>query len=152
MITIVPVQTLEQLTVLVPLFLEGYHAMNKRKKVFEVDQDGFIKTLIGILNTTPKNGLFVALDGDVPVGYGAAFDDTPAFATRKELLLWALYVRPQYPGLVVVQLFEAAKQAAKEQGYEVMKAFNSRFTGGMYRLFEDKLGMRRNRIQFNYDL
>ena len=152
MIKIVPVTTLEQLVEVTPLLIEGYHAMNKKRKVFEVDVDGFVKTLIGILNTTPKNGIFVALDGEEAVGYGAAFDDTPAFAPRKELLLWALYVKPKYPGLVVVQLFEAAKQKAKEEGYEVMKAFNSRFTGGMYRLFEDKLGMRRNRIQFNYNL
>jgi hypothetical protein len=152
MITIVPVRTLEQLVEVTPLLIEGYHSMNKRKKVFEVDVDGFIKTLVGILNTTPQNGLFVALDGDEAVGYGAAFDDTPAFAQKKELLLWALYVKPQYPGTVVAMLFDAAKQAAKEQGYEVMKAFNSRFTGGMYRLFEDKLGMRRHRIQFNITL
>ena len=152
MITIEKVTTLEQLTILAPLFIEGYQAMNKRKKVFEVDQEGFLKTLIGILNTSPKNGIYVALDDDVPVGYGAAFDDTPAFAVKKELLLWALYVRPQYPGTVVAMLFDAAKTGAKEQGYEIMKAFNARFTGGMYRLFEDKLGMRRNRIQFNYNL
>lgn len=137
---------------LVPLFLEGYHAMNKRKKVFEVDQDGFVRTLIGILNTLPENGISVAFDGDEPVGYGAAFDNTPAFAMRKELLLWALYVKPEYPGTVVSMLFDAAKEHGRKHGYQVMKAFNSRFTGGMYRLFEDKLGMRRNRIQFNYNL
>jgi hypothetical protein len=152
MITIEPVLSLEQLVEATPLLIEGYHAMNKKRKVFEVDVDGFVKTLVGILNTTPKNGILLVKDENEVIGYGAAFDDTPAFATRKELLLWALYVRSNYPGTVVVQLFEAAKQNAKNQGYEVMKAFNSRFTGGMYRLFEDKLGMRRNRIQFNYDL
>lgn len=152
MITVEPVTTLEELVACTPLLIEGYHAMNKKKKVFEVDQDGFIKTILGILNTQPENGIFVARDNGEPVGYGAAFNETPAFALKKELLLWALYVRPQYPGTVVVMLFEAAKQKAREQGYQVMKAFNSRLSGGMYRLFEDKLGMRRNRIQFNYDL
>ena len=152
MITIAPVENLEQLTVLVPLFLEGYHAMNRKKKVFEVDEEGFVKTLIGILNTKPENGIFVAFDDGEPVGYGAAFNDTPDFARHRELVLWALYVKPTYPGVVVKELFDAAVTEARHQGYTVMKAFNSRFTGGMYRLFEDKLGMRRNRVQFNYEL
>ena len=152
MITIKPVENLEQMVQCTPLFLEGYRAMNKKRKVFEVDEDGFIKTLLNILNTQPDNGILVAFDDGEPVGYGAAFEETPAFAKRRELLLWALYVKPQYPGTVVTMLFEEAKQVAREQGYQVLKAFNSRFTGGMYRLFEDKLGMRRNRIQFNYNL
>lgn len=146
------ITNLEQLTVMVPLFLEGFHAMNKRKKVFEVDQDGFVKTLIGILNTSPTNNICVAFDDGVPIGYAAAFENTPTFAMKREMLLWALYVKPQYKGNVVVQLFEEAKRIGVEQGFDILTSFNSRFTGGMYRLFEGKLGMKRNRIQFNYNL
>jgi hypothetical protein len=152
MIIIKEVTDIEQLTILMPLFIEGYHAMNKKKKVFEVDETGFVRTLVGVLNTQPSSGILVAFDDFTPVGYGVAFDETPAFATKRELLLWALYVKPAYPGTLVIQLFDAAKLLAAQQGYEVLKAFNSRFTGGMFRLFEGKLGMRRNRIQFNYNL
>lgn len=152
MITLKLVKTLEELVELTPLFLEGYYAMNKKKKVFEMGPEGFIKTLIGILNTTPQNGIVVAYDGELAIGYGAAFDDTPMWADKKELLLWALYVNPAYKGYVVSALFEESARLAREQGYGVMKAFNARFTGGMYRLFEHKLGMRRHRIQFNYNL
>lgn len=145
--------TLEQLVPLMPLFLEGFEAMNKRRKVFEVDADGFVKTLIGILNIPERNGIVVAFDDDgTAVGYGAAFDETPAYAAKRELLLWALYVRPQYPGVVVKGLFDKAKELAAQNGYQVMKAFNARFSGGMYRLFEDRLGMRRHRVQFNIDI
>lgn len=152
MITLKTVETLEELTLLTPLFIEGYNAMNKKRKVFEMGPEGFITTLIGILNTTPKNGIVVAFDEDQPIGYGAAFEDTPPNAEKRELLLWALYVRPQYKGDVVKQLFDEAKRLAAVQGYKVLKAFNARFTGGMYRLFEGKLGMRRHRVQFNLNL
>jgi hypothetical protein len=152
MITIKEVTDIEQLTLLMPLFIEGYHAMNKKKKVFEVDQDGFVKTLIGILNTFPTNNICVVFDDGVPIGYAAAFENTPTFAMKREMLLWALYVKPQYKGNVVVLLFEEAKRIGVEQGFDILTSFNSRFTGGMFRLFEGKLGMRRNRIQFNYNL
>jgi hypothetical protein len=46
MITIKEVTDIEQLTILMPLFIEGYHAMNKKKKVFEVDETGFVRTLV----------------------------------------------------------------------------------------------------------
>lgn len=146
------VTDLESLATIAPLLHEGFLAMNKKRKVFEVDWAGFMQTLVGVVNTTPKNGILVVFDGATPIGYGVGFDDTPAFALQKELLLWALYVKPEYRGDVVVELFSKAKQWAKEQGYQVMKAYNARFTGGMYRLFEGKLGMHRHRVQFNISL
>jgi hypothetical protein len=152
MISIRLVSTLEELTVLMPFFLEGFYAMEHRQKVFEVDKDGFIKTLVGVLNTTPKNGILVAFDGIDPVGYGVAFDDTPAYGLKKELLLWALYVKPQHSKFVAPMLFQAAEEGARERGYDKMKAFNSRFSGASYRFFEQLLGMRRNKIQFTKDL
>ncbi len=143
------VETLDEMMELMPLFMEGYDAMNKKRKVFEVDEEGFKKTLLGVLNTQPENGILVLWVDGVPVGYGVGFNDTPAFAKHRELLLWALYVRPTYRGDMVEKLFADAKLEAKAQGYKVLKAFNSRFTGGMYRLFETKLGMKRHRVQFN---
>ena len=152
MITFKEVTTLEELTLLVPLFVEGYRAMSKKGKVFGCDQDGFLKTLIGILNMVPRDGITVVLVDGEPVGYGAAYDDTPPFADHKVLLLWALYVKPKYSGDVVLQLFNEAKRFAKVRGYAEMTAFNSRFNGGAIRLFENKLGMTRKRIQFNINL
>lgn len=143
------VTTLEELTVLVPFFIEGYHAMNRKGKVFEMDVEGFVKTLIGVLNTPERNVIGVVKDGEALVGYGVAFDDTPPFAEMKELLMWATYVRPQYGGHVIVMIVEGAKDFARRHGYGMVKAYNSRFTGGMYRLFEHKLGMKRRRVQFN---
>ncbi len=70
------VTTLEELVALTPLFLEGYRAMNKKGKVFEVDESGFVQTLVGILNTQPENGIMVLLHDKQPIGYGAAFNDT----------------------------------------------------------------------------
>lgn len=146
------ITTLEELTVLIPLFLEGYRAMNKKRKVFGCDQTGFVKTLIGVLNMIPRDAIVVTCVDNVPVGYGVAFDDTPPFAEEKEWLLWALYIQPKYSGEVVKSLFDEAKTYALARGYKVMKAYNSRFTGSAFRLFEDKLGMTRNRIQFNINL
>lgn len=152
MITYRFIYDLEDLVNLTPLFIEGYAAMNRKKKVFEVDQEGFIKTLIGVLNTTHENAILVAFDEETPIGYAVGFNDTPAFATSKELLMWALYVKPQYRGDVVVGLFQTGVEFARKKGYSAMKAFNARFTGSVFRLFENKLGMRRHRIQFIYTL
>ena len=152
MITFKEVTTLEELTVLVPLFVEGYRAMSKKGKVFGCDQEGFLKTLIGVLNMVPRDGITVVYCDGVPIGYGVAYDDTPPFAEKKELLLWALYVQPKYSGDVVLELFNEAKKFATARGYEIMKAFNARFNGGAIRLFENKLGMTRKRIQFNINL
>lgn len=146
------VESLDELMSLMPLFLDGYAAMNKKKKVFEVDIEGYTKTLVGVLNTAPKNSILVLYVDNEAVGFGVGFDETPAFAKQQEMLLWALYVKPEFRGDLVVRLFEDGVQVAKANGYSVLKAYNSRFTGGMYRFFEQKLGMRRNRVQFNYNL
>lgn len=146
------VRTLEELTVLMPLFLEGFYAMNKKQKVFEVDKEGFIKTLVGVLNTTPKNGIVVAFDGVEPVGYGVGFDDTPTYGVKRELLLWALYVKSGHSKVVAPLLFQHGIELAKLQGYEKLKAFNSRFSGASFRFFEQLLGMRRSKIQFNMEI
>lgn len=152
MITTKRVVLIDEFIELMPLFVEGYYAMNRKKKVFEVDLEGYKKTLLGVLNSQPQNGILVVYQDDQAVGFGVGFDETPSYAQHREMLLWALYVQPQFRGEVVVRLFEDACTEARQLGYSVLKAFNSRFTGGMYRFFEQKLGMRRNRILFNYNL
>jgi len=79
--------------------------MNKRYKAFDCSQEGFVKTLIGVLGTSDKNVIGVAYDGEVAVGYGVGFDDTPAYCEDKHFLLWALYVRPEYSLLTKLQTF-----------------------------------------------
>lgn len=136
----------------VELFKEGYRKMNKKGKVFEMNEEGYLKILLGIMNTSPKNGLAVVEVDGAAVGFGACYEDTPDFALERELLLWALYVKPQFSGEVLVYLFDEAVALAKRQGFRVIKSFNSRFSGAMYRLFEDKLGMKRHRVQFNKNI
>jgi len=41
-----------------------------------------------------------------------------------------------------------AEAMAKEQGYTHIQAFNARFSGASFRLFEKVFGMQRRRIQF----
>lgn len=152
MISIVNVTDLSELIRIMPLMLEGYDAMNKKQKVFDVDREGFVMTLFGILNTVPNNGILVAYDGIEAVGYGVAYDDSPTYSKTKHLLLWALYVRPLYSKAVRKMLFDAAEELAKEQGYDYLHAFNSRFSGACFSLFEKIYGMRRARIQFSKKL
>lgn len=152
MITFREVKTLAQLETHMELFHEGFVAMEKKHKVFETDWDGFVKTLVGVINTVPRNGIVVALYDGEPVGYGVAFDDTPPYAIRQVLLLWALYVRSGFSKIVAPELVEHACALARAQGYDEIKAFNSRFGGASFRFFEHILGMRRNKIQFTKTL
>ena len=85
MITFVRVTTLQQLQFYMELFREGFDAMEKHGKVFEAEWDGFVKTLIGVLNTYPENGIVVVEEDGVAQGYGLAFDDTPPYAKKKVL-------------------------------------------------------------------
>lgn len=126
--------------------------MNKKTKVFDVDQEGFVKTLVGVLNTTPQNGILVAFDEDEPVGYTVAFDDSPTYGKVKEVLVWALYVKPRWSKVVAPMIMNRGVELARAQGYQRMKAFNSRFSGASFKFFEQLLGMRRSRIQFNFDI
>ena len=148
MIDIQLIETLDELQLVMPLFLEGYREMNKRYLAFDCDEQGFVKTLIGILGTTPKNGILVAWDGIEPVGYGAAMEDTPPYCEARQLLLWAIYVKPQYSKLVTKPLFAAAEEMARQQGYASLRAYNGRFNGSSFNFFERVLGMRRLRVEF----
>ena len=87
---LVRVTTMAQLQTYMPFFREGYDKMcNKCNAKFSLD--AFVKTLVGVLNTTPKNGIIVAeTDSGELLGYGVAFEDTPAFENKRRLLLYAL--------------------------------------------------------------
>ncbi len=148
MIDVRPVESLQELQFLMPLFMEGYVGMNKKYAAFECGETGFVKTLVGILGTSPENGILVAWDGVDAVGYGAAMNDTPPYCDGKQLLLWALYVKPAYSKLATKPLFEAAEAMAKEQGYVRLRAYNGRFNGSSFNFFERVLGMRRLRVEF----
>lgn len=152
MITYETVDTLERLEHFMGLFYEGFEAMERKFKVFEMGWEGFVKTLVGVINTSPRNGIVVvSVDGEA-VGYGVGFDDTPAYSDTQILLLWALYVRSSHSKHIAPLLFEHACELARAQGYDEVKAFNSRFSGASFRFFEELLGMRRQRIQFNKKL
>lgn len=146
------VTDLNELIGLSPLFEEGYDAMNKRGKVFSVDKTGFILRLLQIFNNQPRNGILVVFDEDKPIGYGAGYDISEDGSRTNTLLLWALYVKKEYSGNVVVDLFERCKEEALTQGYDNMIAFNSRLNGAMFRLFEQKLGMKRKSVEFEIKL
>jgi GNAT superfamily N-acetyltransferase len=152
MISVNTLETLEELQECMPLFMEGFRAMNKRNKAFECDETGFVKTLVGILGSTPRNGIIVVYDDDEPIGYGAAFDDTPQYCEERCLLLWALYVRPEYSKRCSKVLFSAAEAHAKAQGYKRLKAYNGRLNGSSLNFFERVLGMRRLRMEFTKQL
>jgi len=95
MIEIKRVETLGELQQNMPLFLEGFRQMNKRHKAFDCDEQGFIKTLIGVLGTGPDNAIALATVEGKGVGYGVGFDDTPTYCEKRHFLLWALYVKPE---------------------------------------------------------
>jgi hypothetical protein len=152
MIEIRDITTLTELQVLMPFFIEGYLEMNKRKQVFDIDQAGFVDTLIGVLNTVPRNVIGVAFDGDVPVGYGIAYEDTPSFCKERHLLMWALYAKRSHSKHVGPMIYKACENWAKASGYHYVHAFSSRFNGAAYHFFEQGLGMRRARIQFTKEI
>lgn len=152
MIEIRLIKTLEEFQVLMPLFIEGYHEMNRKQLVFDVDLDGYVDTLIGVLNTVPKNVIGVAFDDGMPVGFGVGFDDTPSFCKSRHLLLWALYVRRSHSKAVGPMLVRAAENWGKAMGYSVMHAFNARFSGASFNFFEKILGFRRSKIKFTKQL
>lgn len=148
MITLEVVKDLGQLQRNMPLFLKGYREMMKRHKAFDCDEQGFIKTLVGVLGSGPKNVISLAIADKVPVGYGVAFEDTPPYCDQRHLLLWALYVEPAYSKLAGVALFDGAENFAKSSGYDVLRAYNGRLNGSSIKFFERLLGMRRNRLEF----
>ena len=139
---------MQELLSIMPFMLEGYDAMNRKQKVFDVDREGFVKTLFGVINTHEKNVIGVAFDGIEPVGYGVGFDDTPTYGTTKSFLLWALYAKPEYSKTVGPMIFNGAEEWAKEHGYKKLNAYNARFSGASFRLFEKIFGMRRSQIKF----
>lgn len=148
MIGIKEVKSLDELQRHMPLFLQGFREMNKRKKAFDCDEQGFIKTLVGVLGSGPENGIMLAVAGDEAVGYGVAFEDTPPYCDEKHLLLWALYCKPDYSKLGSKILFQAAETWAASYGFDVLRAYNGRLNGSSFRFFEHILGMRRNKIEF----
>jgi hypothetical protein len=152
MITFQDITTLSELEEYMPLFYEGYVAMSTKHKAFELDWDGFVKTMVGVINTVPKNGITVVLMDGVAVGYGVGFDDTPAYSLKQIMLLWALYVKPGYSKIVAPELCKYAFEYAKQQGYDEVKAFNNRFSGASFRFFEQLLGMHRSNVVFSKKL
>lgn len=152
MIEFLRITKLEELHACMGLIHEGFVAMEKHGKAFETEWEGFVKTLVGVLNTYPENGICVVCEDDVPVGYGVGFDDTPLYSTKRVMLLWALYVKPKFSKRLAPLLFEHACKVARELGYDEVKAFNGRFSGASFRFFENVLGMHRNKIQFTKTL
>jgi hypothetical protein len=152
MIIVKDVTTLEELEEFMPLFWEGYVAMSTKHKAFELDWEGFVKTMVGVINTVPRNGIAVVFMDDEAVGYGVGFDDTPAYSLRQIMLLWALYVKPGYSKIAAPVLCQYAFEYAKQQGYDEVKAFNNRFSGASFRFFEQILGMHRSNVMFSKKL
>lgn len=152
MTTFARVSSLLQLQSYMGLFREGFDAMEKHGKVFETEWGGFVQTLVGVLNTYPENGIVVVEEDGQAVGYGVGFDDTPPYASKKVLLLWALYVKPSHSKVLAPQLFEHACELGRDLGYDMVTAFNGRFSGASFRFFEQTLGMRRKTVKFTKDL
>lgn len=146
-------QTLDELQQFMPFFLDGFETLRGRHKLnMEVDREGFVKTLIGVINSYPRNGIIVAVDSDDnPIAFGVAFDDTPRFSAVRVLLLWAIYSRAK-SRRVAVELFNEAEDWAREQGYERLVAYSTRFSGAAFRFFEKDFGMRRSRVYYSKDL
>jgi len=143
------VSSLEELIQVMPLAVEGFDAMNKRYKAFNLSREEYTKELIWVVGHGPKNGMLVVwVDGE-PVGYGVARDNTDRFSGVKQLLLFALYVKPKHSRRCTKPLFEAAEELAKENGYEELVAYNGRFSGAGFRLFEKVFGMKRQMTRFN---
>ena len=141
-----------ELAEVMPLVLEGYEQMNKRHKVFNVNPEQYAKELIRIVSAPEGNGVVVVWVNDEPVGYGVAKDNTDFFSSKRELLLYALYVKPVFSKLYSKPLFQYAEELAVVNGYDIMIAYNSRFSGACYRLFERVFGMRRQMIRFSKQL
>lgn len=147
--TIRQVRDLKEFASITPLLLEGYEQMNKRYKAFNLTREQYVKELIRIMGSENKNGLAVVWVDDRPVGYGAARDNTDLFSSHKVLLLYALYVKPEFSKEYKKPLFDFAEDFGRQQGYHEMVAYNGRFSGASFRLFEKILGMRRKMTMFS---
>ena len=142
----------EELMAVMPLILEGFEQMNKRYKAFSVDAEQYTRELIRIVSCQPENGIVVVWAEGKPVGYGVARDNTEWYSNHRVLLLYALYVQPKFSKIYTKPLFQYAESLAIEQGYDELIAYNGRFSGACYRLFERVFGMRRQMVRFSKKL
>ena len=139
-----------ELTSLMPLILEGYTEMNKRCKVFNMTAEEYTKELIRLVAGPSHEGVAVCYHDDgTPVGYAAIRDNTEVFATNKQMLFFAVYVQPKFSKQYRKPLFDFGEQVAVAHGYSEVIAYNSRFSGACFRLFEQVFGMRRQMIRFS---
>jgi len=144
---------LEAAQEIMPFLLEGYEAIQSKYKNLEVDRAGFVKTVFGVLNSYPKNGILYASDernGNL-LGYTIGFDNTPHFSEQKIMLVWALYCKGFNPK-VSLALLRDGTEWAKEQGYTKFVAYSSRFSGAGFNFFENKMGLRRAKILYTKDI
>lgn len=141
-----------ELEVLMPLFMQGFREMKKRQRFDRITEDGFVKTLLGVLGSQERNGIMVAFDERGPKGFGVALDDSGEFDDFKSLLLWSIYVIPGSGKGVAKGLYEAAERWAKERDYRFLDACNSRFTGSSFKFFEELFGMRRAQVIFTKEI
>ena len=138
-----------ELVSVMPLVLEGFEQMNKRYKAFGVTAEQFTKEMIRLVGSQPNNGVVVVwVDGE-PVGYGAARENSELFSDVRQLLLYALYVKPKMSRKYSKPLFDYAERLARLEGYDELVAYNGRFSGAGFRLFEKVFGMQRQMIRFN---
>lgn len=145
---LIRVKTYEDLQKYMPFFMEGYEQM-VRKSNAKFSRDGFVKTLVGVLNSYPQNGILVAeSDAGELLGYGVGFGDSPMYEEKKGFLLYALYSR-SYPGMKVPEtLLEACEQHAKEQGFDYLHAHSGRMSGSQISFHTNRLKMQKTAIYF----
>jgi len=147
-VTIKRVQGFEELTRVMPLILEGFEQMNKRYKAFDLTAEQYTKEMIRITSQYDEC-IGVCWVGGEAVGYGVVRDNTERFSDVRTALFYALYVKPKFSRKCSKPLFEAAEGFAREQGYTRVVAYNGRFSGSGFRLFEKVFGMRRQMTRFN---
>jgi hypothetical protein len=132
--------------------LEGYQAMCRNKLQDSVDT--FTRRMMtclfsdkyregGLHILTSKNGKFL--------GYGAAYDSTGRCDDHKSMFVYALYSNQKYVKAVQTML-QFAEDTAREFGYKELITTNGRFSGAIFRWYENRMGFKRLCITFRKEL
>jgi GNAT superfamily N-acetyltransferase len=132
--------------------MEGYKEMVK-KSTAKASPDAFVKVLIGVVHSFPKNGILIAQsdEGEL-LGYGVGFEDNPVYENKKGFLLYALYSR-SYAGMKVPEaLLEECEKHAKEQGFNYLHALSGRFSGSAISFYTERLKMQKTAIYYTKEI
>lgn len=131
--------------------LEGLDHVNNKADA-DIDKDAFLKRMLMCMTHWPDAAIPILYSkSGKRLGFGAGFDSTPPFSSKRSLYIYCLYSNGLYHA-TTKDLLAWTKMFAKQNNYQILQMETARFNGGAARFFQKDLGFGSRKLLFSQEV